>query len=95
MIWVDSEAGYGLYYGHAYSLLDVGTIKLLPEDEKKYDNRLIKCRNPWGRGEWEGLFSDNSEERHKYDAELMRVFGIRTKLSLVLPRFYPTLYFRE
>ena len=64
----------GLHSGHAYSLLDTGSIpdKKSPKGPKI---RLIKLRNPWGYGEWEGAFSDRSEEREDYDEELMKAFS--------------------
>ena len=45
--------GPGLVSGHAYSLLAA----------KELSNgvRLVKLRNPWGRFEWKGAWSDNSE----------------------------------
>lgn len=73
---VEAEAGLGLYYGHAYSLLDINTISLKPADVAKgLDGRLVKLRNPWGRGEWEGVFSDRSDERETYKDEIIKVFG--------------------
>jgi hypothetical protein len=35
---------------------------------------LIKLRNPWGFGEWEGGFSDNSDERKEYEMEIKEAF---------------------
>jgi hypothetical protein len=69
-----ADAGMGLHSGHAYSLLDTGSIpdKMSP---KGAEIRLIKLRNPWGYGEWEGAFSDRSEEREVYDEELMKAFS--------------------
>jgi calpain len=52
------SAGEGLMYGHAYSLLDLQVVKVGNKDV-----RLIKCRNPWGRGEWTGAYSDGSVEK--------------------------------
>eukprot|EP01038_Epipyxis_sp_PR26KG_P009214 gene9214-12425_t len=68
---IEAEAGGGLHMGHAYSLLDIGEIKSV--DGKPI--RLLKLRNPWGRGEWEGAFSDNSPEREANDEEIMKVFA--------------------
>ena len=59
---VEAEAGNGLYYSHAYSLLDIGEIDL-PDPNSKVKIRLLKLRNPWGKGEWEGPYSDKSKER--------------------------------
>jgi hypothetical protein len=65
--------------GHAYSLLDVGEIDVRDEKDasgkKMRKERLVKVRNPWGRGEWEGSFGDRSEERETlYKDEIERVF---------------------
>ena len=60
---VEAEAGLGLHMGHAYSFLGLDTI----QDEKRPGGvvRLVKLRNPWGRGEWEGAYGDRSEERER------------------------------
>jgi hypothetical protein len=55
---VEANAGQGLIMGHAYSLLAVAEVKL--GDGKSV--RLVKLRNPWGKGEWTGAWSDNSKE---------------------------------
>ena len=47
---VEGEAGQGLYDNHAYSIL-----KVSHEIEGKV---LLQLRNPWGRGEWKGDWSD-------------------------------------
>ena len=59
---VEADAGGGLFMGHAYSLLDVNELVLpnTPENKKlagstinkegKVSIRLVKCRNPWGKG---------------------------------------------
>ena len=44
----------GILTGHAYSVLDVR--------QTRAGDKLIKIRNPWGKKEWTGRFSDNSRE---------------------------------
>lgn len=74
---IEAEAGQGLHMGHAYSFLQLGEIQIA--DPKRPGQtkglRLVKLRNPWGRGEWEGAFADSSPERKQYDAEFVRVFN--------------------
>ncbi|KAH9111732.1 hypothetical protein LEN26_006865 [Aphanomyces euteiches] len=73
----EGSAGQGLYYKHAYGLIDVGEIKL----ENNKIQRLVKLRNPWGLGEWDGPWSDQSDEREKYDSEIQRVFKTMSRNS--------------
>lgn len=68
---VEADAGGGLYMGHAYSLLDCGEVKI----ESKAV-RLLKLRNPWGKGEWTGAWSDTSEEVVRYAKEINAVFNV-------------------
>jgi calpain len=75
---VEGDEGQGLLSGHAYSLLSMGIIKAEGEDAKKKGEkeiRLIKIRNPWGRGEWEGEFGDESKEREQYESQINIVFN--------------------
>lgn len=46
----------GIVYGHAYSILDVEDIV----DSRGKAARVLQIRNPWGKFEWRGDFSDNS-----------------------------------
>ena len=48
----------GIVPGHAYSLLAGKVIT----DKDGNEQRLLKMRNPWKEGEWNGRFSDASEE---------------------------------
>ena len=68
----EADAGNGLYLGHAYSLLDLGEIEV--KEKKKV--KLLKIRNPWGRGEWEGPYGDDSEERKQdiVNQQIKKVF---------------------
>ncbi|OQR95149.1 cysteine protease family C02 [Achlya hypogyna] len=68
----EGSAGQGLYYKHAYGLVDLGEITLADKSVV----RLVKVRNPWGMGEWTGAWSDQSDERETYDAEIQRVFKL-------------------
>ncbi|KAI9644088.1 hypothetical protein NHQ30_007440 [Ciborinia camelliae] len=43
----------GIYEGHAYSILRAVEID---------GQRLVLLRNPWGKGEWKGAWSDGSKE---------------------------------
>ena len=49
----------GLYKGHFYSLLQVAEEGL--EDQSVA--RFVMLRNPWGRKEWSGDWSDGSSRR--------------------------------
>lgn len=44
----ESSAGNGLYFKHAYALVDAAKIKTTKGDFVD----LVKLRNPWGMGEW-------------------------------------------
>lgn len=46
---------HGLCAGHAYSL--ISAVEVISQGRPV---RLLKLRNPWGRGEWKGDWSDNS-----------------------------------
>jgi hypothetical protein len=37
--------------------------------------RLMKLRNPWGKGEWTGAWSDTSPEIEKYAKEIDACFN--------------------
>ena len=51
----------GVLAGHAYSILDVFEIPK-PRGKKRKTSRLLRIRNPWGRKEWNGKWSDDSVE---------------------------------
>ena len=59
---VEQDAGGGLFFGHAYSILNAGEIEF---NGQKI--RLIRLRNPWGRGEWDGDYSDSSTKWENAD----------------------------
>lgn len=43
----------GIVQGHAFSILRLAEVD---------GHKLIQLRNPWGRGEWTGDWSDNSDK---------------------------------
>jgi len=43
----------GIVQGHAFSILKLAEVD---------GNKLMQIRNPWGRGEWKGDWSDNSSK---------------------------------
>lgn len=43
----------GLLFNHAYSIIDA---------EEVQGHKLLRIRNPWGRGEWTGAWGDGSKE---------------------------------
>ena len=45
----------GVITGHAYSLISIHEFQ-----HKGREVKLLKLRNPWGHGEWQGDWSDNS-----------------------------------
>ena len=62
----DFEKSCGLVLGHAYSVLDVRTLKQKGFFGVFSDRlHLIKLRNPWGDSEWTGNFSLSLEKKKK------------------------------
>lgn len=76
---MEARTEVGLVKGHAYGITAVkkvyigetGLMSLFTEKEKIY---MVRMRNPWGAKEWNGPFSDGSEEWGKIsDAERERI----------------------
>ncbi|KAM9331592.1 calpain-5-like isoform 1-T2 [Pholidichthys leucotaenia] len=62
---IESKMANGLVKGHAYSVTAVKKVRLghgLLAYFKNETIPLIRMRNPWGRTEWKGAWSDSSEE---------------------------------
>lgn len=53
----DSNFSEGLCSGHAYSIMKAMVVGINGECE-----RLLLVRNPWGKSEWTGPYSDGSKE---------------------------------
>ena len=62
----------GILSRHAYGLLDVFEIK---GNQSQELFRLLRVRNPWGKTEWVGDWSDTSDEIEKYQEELNQYIG--------------------
>ena len=67
----EAQMDNGLICGHAYSVLDAQVFSYKNSKKKPKQNqkqvRCLKLRNPWGQGEWTGLFSDYSLIWEKID----------------------------
>ena len=78
----------GIAGSHAYSLLGAyeivrknGRLTVLPFNQRRNvdkhnKERVVKLRNPWGKGEWKGEWSDNSS---RWTSELKRELGVERK----------------
>ncbi|XP_029957693.1 calpain-5-like isoform X1 [Salarias fasciatus] len=65
---LESQMANGLVKGHAYSITAVKKVRLghgLLAYFKNETIPLIRMRNPWGKTEWKGAWSDSSEEWEK------------------------------
>jgi hypothetical protein len=58
----------GLIAGHAYNVLKVARLTFGADAHQTPPVVLMKLRNPWGREEWTGDWSDFSDFWWKYDA---------------------------
>mmetsp|Transcript_119679 Transcript_119679/g.381968 ORF Transcript_119679/g.381968 Transcript_119679/m.381968 type:complete len:610 (-) Transcript_119679:14-1843(-) len=54
----------GLVQKHAFSLLQVRTVRRSLHSRQFF--RFVQVRNPWGTGEWNGPWSDESPEWEQY-----------------------------
>ena len=51
----ENRGGNGIISGHAYSVISAFEV-----NHQGRSHRLVKLRNPWGKSEWNGLWSDSS-----------------------------------
>ena len=80
---IEQQEDNGLVLGHAYSVLDGrrcvlggtagSTANLADGGDDDNEVLLVKCRNPWGKHEWNGRWSDRSGEwqRHPNVAKML------------------------
>ena len=54
---LEDESENGLIYGHSYSI-----TKVCQAQTELGEISLIRLRNPWGKDEWKGAWSDSSKE---------------------------------
>lgn len=68
---VEEKNDMGIVAGHAYTILDVRDII----DTRGRPARVVQIRNPWGKFEWNGDFSDSSplwtpKQRQEFDIRI-------------------------
>jgi hypothetical protein len=61
----------GIMSGHAYGLNDVFELDAPDKDKDRKTHRLLRVRNPWGRGEWTGKWADDSEEAELHEQKIL------------------------
>ncbi|XP_078068066.1 calpain-5-like [Mustelus asterias] len=66
----------GLKADHSYSVTKVQKVRLGNTAEKLF---MIQMRNPWGRDEWLGPWSDNSKEWQKISKKERKINGIEVR----------------
>ncbi|KAI0232318.1 Calpain-1 catalytic subunit [Lamellibrachia satsuma] len=64
----------GLYKGHAYSITCVLQARV-----QGWSVKLLRLRNPWGRKEWTGAWSDGSDEWKNVSSEDKEKIGLTTE----------------
>ena len=81
---VESEVIYhgnkcGILAGHAYSILDAFEIPKPKSKRPRKTSRLLRIRNPWGFKEWNGKFSDTSDELAKNKSIIQKLLDEKYK----------------
>ncbi|KFP75629.1 Calpain-5, partial [Acanthisitta chloris] len=75
----EAETAMGLVAGHAYSVTAIRKLHLgerLVFSFKAEKLFMIRLRNPWGKKEWNGAWSDNSEEWKKVSDSERKHLGL-------------------
>lgn len=76
---MEARLSCGLVKGHAYAVTDVQKVRLghglvaFFKSEKLF---MIRMRNPWGEKEWNGPWSDSSEEWQKVSKSEREKIGV-------------------
>jgi calpain-15 len=65
----EEKSDQGMVSGHAYTILDVRNVI----DSRGRPRRILQIRNPWGKFEWQGDFSDNSNSWSNEDRKNLNV----------------------
>ncbi|MEQ2288216.1 hypothetical protein AMECASPLE_020477, partial [Ameca splendens] len=75
---IELQMDNGLVKGHAYSVTAVKEVRLQPRHgyTGKEAIPLVRMRNPWGKTEWKGAWSDSSEEWSKVNDTDRKQLGI-------------------
>uniref|UniRef100_A0A8D0EGN8 Calpain 6 n=1 Tax=Strix occidentalis caurina TaxID=311401 RepID=A0A8D0EGN8_STROC len=78
-VCIEMETEMGLVVGHAYSVTAIRKLRLgerLIFSFKAEKLFMIRLRNPWGKREWNGAWSDNSEEWKKVSKSESKSLGL-------------------
>ncbi|KAE8627958.1 hypothetical protein XENTR_v10007234 [Xenopus tropicalis] len=76
---MEARMACGLVKGHAYAVTDVRKVRLghgLLAFFKSEKLEMIRMRNPWGEREWNGPWSDSSEEWQKVSKSEREKLGV-------------------
>ncbi|KAM7398850.1 hypothetical protein PAMP_018159 [Pampus punctatissimus] len=76
---MEAKLDCGLVKGHAYAVTDVRRVRLghgLMAYFKSDKLTMIRMRNPWGQREWNGAWSDSSEEWQKVSKSEREKIGV-------------------
>ncbi|KAL4492424.1 hypothetical protein ABPG72_005559 [Tetrahymena utriculariae] len=68
---IEAKDNTGIISGHAYAVLDAKVVM-----SKDGQERILQLRNPWGKGEWLGAWSDQSD---KWTPQLKKECNLRNK----------------